>query len=142
MKLMLGLLSAISVVIGTGVTVDAPIARGTSCANGEVNPGPGSTYFLCVTGQWVHVDRQLCIDYPETPYCAVGVAPTSDYATPAPLVPPAVVPPPPAYIPSAPYIPIPDVPSVPNFNVPGFGCTWVDGYTKKNGTRVRGHLRC
>lgn len=41
---------------------------------------------------------------------------------------------------SPPYLPV--VPNAPSVNTPNVGCTWVDGYTKKNGTHVRGHYRC
>ena len=30
---------------------------------------------------------------------------------------------------------------IPYVNVP-YGCTWVDGYTRSNGTYVNGHIRC
>ncbi|WP_231737713.1 DUF732 domain-containing protein [Mycobacterium sp. IS-1742] len=62
-------------------------------------------------------------------YCPSGAAGS------APAAP--VIAPPPANPPYTP--PVPDAPSA---NVPNIGCTWVDGYTKKNGTRVRGHYRC
>ncbi|BCI52228.1 hypothetical protein NIIDNTM18_15060 [Mycolicibacterium litorale] len=48
-----------------------------------------------------------------------------------------VIAPPPVNTPSTP--PVLDAPSA---NVPNIGCTWVNGYTKKDGTRVRGHYRC
>ncbi len=35
-----------------------------------------------------------------------------------------------------------DSPNVPNVNGPNVGCTWVDGYTKSNGTHVSGYPRC
>ena len=35
-----------------------------------------------------------------------------------------------------------DSPSLPSVNGPNIGCTWVNGYTKKNGTYVSGYLRC
>ena len=35
-----------------------------------------------------------------------------------------------------------DSPNVPDANVPNYGCTWVDGYTKSNGTHVNGYYRC
>jgi len=35
-----------------------------------------------------------------------------------------------------------DSPSLPFVDAPGFGCTWVNGYTKSNGTRVSGYWRC
>lgn len=58
-------------------------------------------------------------------------------ATPAPAAPPVVVPPAPVVnSPTAPYIP------TPSFDGPNLGCTWVNGYTKKNGKNVRGHWRC
>lgn len=124
--------------------IEMPTAR-ANCLNGDVVPAAGGTYSLCVTGQWVHVDRQLCIDYPQSPYCGAGAptTPVTTSATPAPLAPPAVPPPPAAYIPDVPYIPVaPVAPLMPSLNVPNIGCTWVNGYTKKNGTRVRGHWRC
>lgn len=42
----------------------------------------------------------------------------------------------------------PNIPNVnapntlPNVNAPNVGCTWVDGYTRSNGTHVSGYLRC
>lgn len=62
-----------------------------------------------------------------TNYCP-GVAANDEPAAPV-TAPPPVLPPVPA-------------PNVPNVNAPGVGCTWVDGYTRKNGTRVSGHYRC
>jgi hypothetical protein len=46
-----------------------------------------------------------------------------------------------------PYLPNSTVPQVetpapPNVDGTHAGCTWVDGYTKSNGTHVRGHWRC
>lgn len=35
-----------------------------------------------------------------------------------------------------------DSPNVPSVNGPNVGCTWVNGYTKGNGTRVSGYWRC
>lgn len=35
-----------------------------------------------------------------------------------------------------------DSPDSPYVNTPGIGCTWVNGYTRSDGTRVRGHMRC
>lgn len=35
-----------------------------------------------------------------------------------------------------------DSPNLPNGNVPNVGCTWVDGYTRSNGTYVSGYMRC
>lgn len=35
-----------------------------------------------------------------------------------------------------------DSPDSPYINNPGIGCTWVNGYTRSDGTRVRGHVRC
>lgn len=67
-------------------------------------------------------------------YCA-GAAGSRGDGAPA-VVPPVVapVPGPAGYPPS-----VPDVADAPRLNL---GCTWVNGYTKKNGTRVRGHYRC
>lgn len=67
-----------------------------------------------------------------TNYCpeaATGRAPVAP-----PIAPPVVAP---AGPPNVPY-----VPNAPSANVPNAGCTWVDGYTRKNGTRVKGHFRC
>ena len=35
-----------------------------------------------------------------------------------------------------------DSPNLPYFDTPNVGCTWVNGYTKSNGTQVSGHFRC
>jgi len=35
-----------------------------------------------------------------------------------------------------------DSPNVPSVNGPNVGCTWVNGYTKSNGTSVSGYWRC
>ena len=55
---------------------------------------------------------------------------------PVAVLPPAVAPPPV----NPPYVPY--VPNGPSVDVPNIGCTWVNGYTKKNGTQVRGYYRC
>lgn len=60
-----------------------------------------------------------------------------DSATELEPVPPPIVAPAPTV--ETPYVP--PVP-VPTADVPNLGCTWVNGYTKKNGTNVRGHYRC
>lgn len=61
-------------------------------------------------------------------YCPSGAA-GSEPVAPVNAPPPA----------STPYTPAPNAPGV---NAPNIGCTWVNGYTKKNGTRVSGHYRC
>ncbi len=73
-----------------------------------------------------------------TNYCPEA-APGSQAVAPAPITPVTA---PPVFVPpaSTPYIPA--LPSAPSIGVPSIGCTWVDGYTKKDGTRVRGHYRC
>ncbi|SLL32097.1 Uncharacterised protein [Mycobacteroides abscessus subsp. abscessus] len=139
MKVMLGrLLLAVAVPAG-GVTISAPMAL-ASCLEGEISPAAAGTYSVCTAGQWIHVDRQLCVDYPQSKYCTSAETSTPTYtsAAPAPLTPMPALPAP--YAPNIPYVP--PMPSAPDVNVPGPGCTWVDGYTKKNGTRVRGHWRC
>jgi hypothetical protein len=35
-----------------------------------------------------------------------------------------------------------DSPNLPNVNAPNVGCTWVNAYTRSNGTNVSGHWRC
>lgn len=35
-----------------------------------------------------------------------------------------------------------DSPYVPNMDAPNIGCTWVSGYTRKDGTSVSGYMRC
>ncbi|MDQ1306029.1 MAG: hypothetical protein QG671_1861 [Actinomycetota bacterium] len=35
-----------------------------------------------------------------------------------------------------------DSPYLPNLDGPNIGCTWVNGYTRSNGTRVSGYFRC
>jgi hypothetical protein len=35
-----------------------------------------------------------------------------------------------------------DSPDLPYVDAPGFDCTWVNSYTKSNGTSVSGHWRC
>lgn len=67
-------------------------------------------------------------------YCPYGVA-GGDPAAPVNLPPVDALPPAPT-----PYAPL--VPNAPSANVPNIGCTWVNGYTKKNGTRVSGYYRC
>lgn len=57
-------------------------------------------------------------------------------ATPAPVAPPPVNPPP--VVVDTPYVPYIPAPSL---NAPSGSCTWVDGYTRRDGTRVRGHWR-
>lgn len=111
-------------------------ATAAECANGAVLPAEDGTgtYSLCVAGQWTHLDRQLCVDYPTfAPHCTAAPA-----TGPAPDAPPPVVAPPPVAVPPPAVAP----PALNGPSVPGLGCTWVDGYTKKNGTRVRGHWRC
>ncbi len=54
----------------------------------------------------------------------------------------------PAMGPAQPMSPAPPVgidgnsPNLPSVNTPNIGCTWVDGYTRSNGTRVSGYFRC
>jgi hypothetical protein len=117
-------------VLASGLAVGAPIAH-AQCVEGAISAAEDGTYSLCTGGQWIHVDRQLCVDYPTySPNC------TQTPSSSAPVVPPPVVPPPVVPPPPVPYMPAPGI------NAPDIGCTWVDGYTKKNGTRVRGHWRC
>ena len=35
-----------------------------------------------------------------------------------------------------------DSPDLPSVDGPNIGCTWVNGYTRSNGTRVSGYMRC
>lgn len=131
------------VMLASGLAVGAPVAR-AQCAEAAILPAEDGTgtYSLCLGGQWIHIDRQLCVDHPYySPNCTQTPAPSSS-ATPAPVVPPPVIQPP--VVPSPPLVGTPYVPLVPNpsFSTPNIGCTWVNGYTKKNGTRVRGHWRC
>ena len=35
-----------------------------------------------------------------------------------------------------------DSPDLPSVDGPNVGCTWVNGYTRSNGTRVSGYMRC
>jgi len=35
-----------------------------------------------------------------------------------------------------------DSPNIPSATTPNIGCTWVNGYTKRNGTHVSGYWRC
>jgi hypothetical protein len=131
------------IMLATGLAVGAPIAHAAECQNGAISPPTEyGTYSLCIDGQWQYVDRLLCIDHPDSPYCTAATpAPASSSpASPAPVTPPPVVAPPPVGIgvdtPNVPYIPAPSV------NVPNMGCTWVNSYTRKDGTRVRGYWRC
>lgn len=142
MMLMLGRLMTAALMVAGLIAVGGPAANAVECQDGDITPAQNGTYSLCVTGMWVHIDQQLCVDYPQHPYCTGAAATTSSTPPPAAPPPPVVVPPPviPPPVPYVPYIPPPSA-YVPNMGVPA-GCTWVDGYTKKNGTRVRGHVRC
>jgi hypothetical protein len=134
--------------LASGLAVGAPIAHAADCENGAISPPTAyGTYSLCVDGQWQYIDRLLCIDYPDSPYCTPASEPSSS-ASPTPAPPPPVVAPPPVGIgvdtPNVPYVPyVPYAPpSVPSFNVPNVGCTWVNGYTRKSGVHVSGYYRC
>jgi hypothetical protein len=129
---LLGRLSTAVIIAASGLAVGAPIAH-ADCQDNAISPASGGTYSLCTGGQWTHVDRQLCVDYPSSQYCTAPASSTS--ASPAPVAPPPVVSPPPVGIGV-------DTPNVPNLNVPNIGCTWVNGYTKRNGTHVSGYWRC
>lgn len=121
-----------AITLASGLSVGQPIASAAVCEESSISPAEdgSGTYSLCVGGEWVHIDQQLCVDYPDfAPNCVPTSTPTSS-STPTPAPPPPVVVPPPA------------APSAPSANVPGLGCTWVDGYTRKSGTRVKGHFRC
>lgn len=71
-------------------------------------------------------------------YCPDVVAGSQPVA-PAPIA-PVIAPPAPA--PPVGNLYIPNSPNAPSLNVPNPGCTWVNGYTRKNGTHVRGYYRC
>ena len=125
-----------------GAVASAPSALAADCEEGAIAPADdgSGTYSQCLGGVWVYVNQQLCVDFPDfSPHCT-GIPPTetTSSSTPPPVPPPPVVAPPPVVV-DTPYVP---VPSVPNMSVPGVGCTWVNGYTKKNGTSVRGYWRC
>ena len=62
------------------------------------------------------------------PLCSPSSAPSST----TPVTPPLIVTAPSGGI----GIDTPNLPNVPN------GCTWVNGYTRSNGTYVSGHVRC
>lgn len=70
------------------------------------------------------------------PDAAAGNQPVAPLPIAPVTAPPFLVPPPTGI----PYIP--NLPNAPSLDVPNFGCTWVNGYTRKDGTHVRGHYRC
>lgn len=108
--------------------------------NREMPLGHGTAHHARPAGLGGGVDSYPVEIYWEQGEWIVNQLPASaphSSATPAPAAPPAVVPPPPpADTPNVPYVP------APRANAPSTGCTWVDAYTKKNGTHVRGHWRC
>jgi hypothetical protein len=124
---------------GSGLAAVDPAARAAECQEGSIaaaDDGSG-TYSRCSGGVWIHVEQQLCVDYPDfAPNCTGGsAAGTSSSARPAPPAAPVPVPVPV----DTPYVP---VPSAPNVNTGHLGCTWVNGYTRKSGTHVSGYWRC
>lgn len=140
MLLLWGRLLASVLMVVSLTSVGISPAEATACQDGEITPAAGGTYSICVTGMWVHIERLLCVDYPQHPYCAATAPASTAPPPPPPAEPSPAIPPSMPYLPGLPYVPPPSA-YVPNVGMPS-GCTWVNGYTKKNGTRVRGHMRC